>query len=127
MRFVSPETLRLPLENINMLIDKGIDVREITQKSKTSSKQRMLLYVTRIQKERFPDITQYEEVKKILCGERGSISSCQGKNGCNAPLTACKRIDLPCGQRPPRGGILDRVQNGLYIRMALLAAFLGQA
>ncbi len=65
LRYVSPETLRLPMELMNMLIDKGIDVRE-SHKIEDVIETTDVLYVTRIQKERFPDITQYEEVKNFF-------------------------------------------------------------
>ena len=65
LRFVSPEILRLPLNIMNEVRDAGIEVRE-THDVADVIKNADVLYVTRVQKERFADLAQYEEVKRPL-------------------------------------------------------------
>lgn len=125
MRFVSPETLRLPLEHMNMLIDKGIDVRE-SHKIEDVIDSADVLYVTRIQKERFSDITQYEEVKNYFVVNQELLAQAKEKMVVMHPLPRVNEIDYRV-DKDPRAAYFRQVKNGLYIRMALLAAVLGQA
>jgi aspartate carbamoyltransferase catalytic subunit len=60
LRYVSPEILRLPLTTMNHVIDAGLDVRE-THDVADVIENADVLYVTRVQKERFSDLSQYEE------------------------------------------------------------------
>ena len=60
--FVSPAILRMPEEIILNLRNKGIDVSE-TEDLKKASSECDLIYMTRIQKERFSDMSEYERVK----------------------------------------------------------------
>lgn len=125
LRYVSPETLRLPMELMNMLIDKGIDVRE-SHKIEDVIETTDVLYVTRIQKERFPDITQYEEVKNFFVVDEELLKKAKEKMIVMHPLPRVNELDYRV-DRDPRAAYFRQVENGLYIRMALLAAVLGQA
>ena len=71
LRFVSPEILRLPLKVMNEVIDAGVDVRE-THDVADVIENADVLYVTRVQKERFSDLAQYEEVKELLRDHAGA-------------------------------------------------------
>ena len=76
LTFVSPEILRLPLNLMNEVRDAGVDVRETYNVAEIVGDVDVL-YVTRVQKERFTDLAQYEEVKdfyvinpEIMAGAR---------------------------------------------------------
>ena len=60
--FISPDGLWMPEKVINFLKEKNIKYTE-TKNYKEWIKNCDVLYVTRIQKERFPDLTEYERVK----------------------------------------------------------------
>ena len=62
LRFVSPEILRMPLKIMNEVRDRGLNVRE-THDVADVIENADVLYVTRVQKERFSDLEQYNEVK----------------------------------------------------------------
>lgn len=125
LRFVSPDTLRLPLDLMNDLIDKGIKVRE-TNKVADVIENADVLYVTRIQKERFSDLAQYEEVKNYFEITPELMEQAKQKMIVMHPLPRVGEIHYKV-DRDPRAAYFRQVQNGLYIRMALLAAVLGQA
>lgn len=125
LRFVSPDTLRLPLELMNDLIDKGVKVRE-TNKVADVIENADVLYVTRIQKERFSDLAQYEEVKNYFEITPELMERAKQKMVVMHPLPRVGEIHYKV-DRDPRAAYFRQVQNGLYIRMALLAAVLGQA
>ncbi len=125
LRFVSPDTLRLPLDLMNDLIDKGVKVRE-TNKVADVIENADVLYVTRIQKERFSDLAQYEEVKNYFEITPELMEQAKQKMVVMHPLPRIGEIHYKV-DRDPRAAYFRQVQNGLYIRMALLAAVLGQA
>jgi len=125
LRFVSPDTLRLPLDLMNNLIDSGINVRE-SNKVADVIENADVLYVTRIQKERFTDILQYEEVKDYFEITPELMQSAKEKMIVMHPLPRVGEIHYKV-DRDPRAAYFRQVQNGMFVRMALLAAVLGQA
>jgi carbamoyl-phosphate synthase/aspartate carbamoyltransferase/dihydroorotase/carbamoyl-phosphate synthase/aspartate carbamoyltransferase len=117
--------LRLPLDLMNGLIDRKLNVRE-TNKVSDVIQNCDVLYVTRIQKERFTDLAQYEEVKQFFEITPEVMAEAKEKMVVMHPLPRVGEIHYKV-DRDPRAAYFRQVQNGLYIRMALLAAVLGQA
>ena len=125
LRYVSPDTLRLPLNMMNELINKGMDVRE-TDRIEDVIKDVDVLYVTRIQKERFTDMALYEEVKNYFEITPETLTQAKQKMIVLHPLPRVGEIHYKV-DRDPRAAYFRQVQNGMYVRMALLAAVLGEA
>ncbi len=125
LRFVSPDTLRLPMELMNDLIDNNVDVRE-TNRVQDVIKDVDVLYVTRIQKERFSDLAQYEEVKNYFEITTTLLESAKEKMIVMHPLPRVGEIHYQL-DKDPRAAYFRQVHNGMTVRMALLAAVLGQA
>ncbi|MEI2610770.1 MAG: aspartate carbamoyltransferase [Candidatus Promineifilaceae bacterium] len=125
LRFVSPEMLRLPLTIMNEVKDAGVDVRE-THDVADVIQNADVLYVTRVQKERFSDLAQYEEVKNFYEITTDLMSRAKKKMIVMHPLPRVGEIHYNV-DNDPRAAYFRQVQNGMYIRMALLAAVLGRA
>lgn len=125
LRFVSPEILRLPLTVMNEVIDAGIDVRE-THDVADVIKNADVLYVTRVQKERFTDLAQYEDVKNQYEITPELMAYAKEKMVVMHPLPRVGEIHYSVDD-DPRAAYFRQVRNGMYIRMALLAAVLGKA
>jgi aspartate carbamoyltransferase catalytic subunit len=125
LRFVSPEILRLPLTIMNEVIDKGLDVRE-THDVADVIENADVLYVTRVQKERFTDLAQYEEVKNQYEITPEVMARARQKMIVMHPLPRVGEIHYAV-DHDPRAAYFRQVKNGMYIRMALLAAVLGKA
>lgn len=125
LRFVSPEILRLPLTLMNEVIDAGIDVRE-THDVADVIENADVLYVTRVQKERFNDLAQYEAVKDYYVITPELMEQAKEKMVVMHPLPRVGEIHYSV-DRDPRAAYFRQVQNGMYVRMALLAAVLGRA
>ncbi len=125
LRFVSPDILRLPMALMNELIDRGVKVRE-THDVADVIENADVLYVTRIQKERFSDPKQYEEVKD--CYEITTELMTRAKKNMVVmhPLPRVGEIHYRVDD-DPRAAYFRQVRNGMYVRMALLAAVLGKA
>jgi aspartate carbamoyltransferase catalytic subunit len=125
LRFVSPEILRMPLTIMNEVLDAGKDVRE-THDVAEVIQNADVLYVTRVQKERFSDLAQYEEVKNHYEITPELMEQAKEKMVVMHPLPRVGEIHYAI-DKDPRAAYFRQVQNGMYIRMALLAAVLGKA
>jgi carbamoyl-phosphate synthase/aspartate carbamoyltransferase/dihydroorotase/carbamoyl-phosphate synthase/aspartate carbamoyltransferase len=125
LRFVSPEILRLPLTIMNQVIDSGKNARE-THDVADVIENADVLYVTRVQKERFADLAQYEDVKDHYEITPELMAQAKEKMVIMHPLPRVGEIHYAVDS-DPRAAYFRQVQNGMYIRMALLAAVLGMA
>jgi len=85
-----------------------------------------VLYVTRVQKERFSDLSQYEEVRNQYEITPELMEAAKEKMVIMHPLPRVGEIHYGV-DADPRAAYFRQVQNGMYIRMALLAAVLGKA
>ena len=109
----------------NQVIDADIDVRE-THDVADVIKNTDVLYVTRVQKERFTDMAQYEEVKDHYEITPELMERAKEKMVVMHPLPRVGEIHYAVDD-DPRAAYFRQVKNGMYIRMALLAAVLGKA
>jgi len=125
LRFVSPEILRMPLKIMNEVRDAGRNARE-THDVADVIENADVLYVTRVQKERFSDLEQYNEVKDHYIITPELLERAKQKMIVMHPLPRVGEIS-PEVDKDPRAAYFRQVQNGMYIRMALLAAVLGKA
>lgn len=123
--FVSPEVLRLPLDYMNQVKDAGKNVRETYNVADVIGSADVL-YVTRVQKERFSDLAQYESVKDYYRITPELMKEAKERSIIMHPLPRVNEIDVRVDS-DPRAAYFRQVKNGLYIRMALLAAVLGRA
>ena len=123
--FVSPEILRLPLDYMNQVKDAGKEARETYNVADVIGKADVL-YVTRVQKERFSDLAQYESVKDYYRITPDLMQQAKEKAIIMHPLPRVNEIDVRVDS-DPRAAYFRQVKNGMYIRMALLAAVLGRA
>ncbi len=122
LRFVSPEILRIPLNLMNEVRDAGYDVRE-TYDVHDIIGEADVFYVTRVQKERFGDLAQYEQVKDYYKITPELLSEANSRMIVMHPLPRVNEISYEV-DTDPRAAYFRQVRNGLYIRMALLAAVL---
>ncbi len=124
-RFVSPSLLRMPDEIRAEVTEAGDtfseheDVMEILGEVD-------VLYVTRVQKERFTDLADYERVKDAYVITPEVLKSAKDRMVIMHPLPRVGEIAYEVDQ-DPRAAYFRQVQNGIYTRMALLAAVLGRA
>ena len=125
LRFVSPEILRMPLKIMNEVRDAGVNARE-THDVADVIENADVLYVTRVQKERFSDLAQYDEVKDHYVITPELLERAKDKMIVMHPLPRVGEISTAV-DADPRAAYFRQVQNGMYIRMALLAGVLGKA
>lgn len=122
LRYVSPDILRIPMNILNPVIDAGIDARETNDVSEVIE-QCDVLYVTRVQKERFTDMSEYDSVKSYYEITPELMQRAKHKMIVMHPLPRVGEISSAVDS-DPRAAYFRQVKNGMFIRMALLAEVL---
>ena len=82
-----------------------------------------VLYMTRIQRERFVDPLEYERNKGIYILTRRKLDRAKEKMLVMHPLPRVDEITVDVDD-DPRAAYFDQVHNGVYIRMAIILALL---
>jgi aspartate carbamoyltransferase catalytic subunit len=121
---ISPETLRMRREVLRT-INKKMSVTEDSNLEKVIP-QVDVLYVTRIQKERFPDPAEYAKVKGVYKINLETLSTAKKDLIILHPLPRVDEIAAEV-DKTPQARYFQQVWNGVVVRMALLALVLGAA
>lgn len=122
--FVSPDSLRMPVEITSRLKEKGIEVNE-TADMKLAAEKSDLIYMTRIQKERFPDLSEYDRVKGSYVIDENFLKELKKEIVILHPLPRVDEIH-PAVDNYSGAAYFRQMRNGVYVRMALLAMVLGK-
>lgn len=120
---VSPALLRMPEEISSRLKAKGLAIIETEDMAEAAS-QSDLVYMTRIQKERFANISDYEKVKGSYIINAKFLEGLKKKITILHPLPRVDEIH-PEVDAYPGAAYFRQVRNGVYVRMALLAMVMG--
>ncbi len=125
INYVSPEILRMPKEVMNEVGEKGIPQAEFDSLEKVLP-ETDVLYVTRVQKERFEDPAEYEKVKGAYVIDPEIMKAAKQEMIVMHPLPRVGEISVDFDD-DPRAAYFRQMEYGLYVRMALLAMVLGKA
>ncbi len=125
LNYVAPDILRMPAELIDELNAKGVEQSEFSTLD-TCLPQTDVLYVTRVQKERFADEATYELVKSSYVIDTKVMKVAKERMIVMHPLPRVGEIS-PEFDEDPRAAYFRQMEYGLYVRMALLAMVLGKA
>jgi aspartate carbamoyltransferase len=125
LNYVSPDILRMPEEIITELDEKGVSQKEYSALEPVLP-ETDVLYVTRVQKERFDDLKDYEEVKNAFVITPEILENAKERMIVMHPLPRVKEISMEVDD-DPRAAYFRQMEYGLYVRMALLAMVLGKS
>ena len=125
INYVSPEILNMPPELLTELNREGMAQRELTTLSPVLP-ETDVLYVTRVQKERFNDLDLYEEVKNAYVITPETLEDAKEQMIIMHPFPRVGEISMEVDD-DPRAAYFRQMEYGLYVRMALLAMVLGKA
>src|SRR5271157_5707249 len=125
LNYVSPEILKMPKEVMDDVAEKKVLQTEFKSLEKVLS-ETDVLYVTRVQKERFEDPADYEKVKGAYVIDPAIMKSAKKDMIVMHPLPRVGEIS-PDFDDDPRAAYFRQMEYGLYVRMALLAMVLGKA
>ena len=125
LNYVSPDILSMPPEIITELNEKHIPQNEYTVLDEVIANSDVL-YVTRVQKERFENLDEYEDVKQAYVIDSKTMAAAKQRMIVMHPLPRVGEISMEVDD-DPRAAYFRQMQYGLYVRMALLALVLGKA
>ena len=123
LTFVSPENLKMPKEVIKECKDLGVEP-SYTSNLEKAIKDADVLYVTRIQRERFPDAEEYNRVVGTYRVDMDLLHNSRNSLIIMHPLPRVTEI-APEVDRTPHALYFKQAFNGVPVRMALLSLVLG--
>jgi aspartate carbamoyltransferase catalytic subunit len=125
INYVSPDILRMPPEIILELKEQGVPQAEYDSLEPVIA-ETDVLYVTRVQKERFENTDEYEAVKGAFVITPETLRRAKERMIIMHPLPRVGEISMEVDD-DPRAAYFRQMEYGLYVRMALLAMVLGKA
>lgn len=121
--FVSPEEIGMPRDIIHYLEDETDVKFEKTTDLKEVASMVDILYVTRIQKERFRNAQDYNKLKGAYVLDKEILSLMKKGSRIMHPLPRVDEIPVEI-DLDPRAAYFRQAHNGLFVRMALLKMIL---
>ena len=120
--FISPEELRVPDYITSMLNDRGIPYEEVIRLENVMPSLDML-YMTRVQKERFFNEEDYVRLKDFYILDMAKLELAKPEMLVLHPLPRVNEISVEVDD-DPRAAYFKQVEYGMYIRMALILTLL---
>ncbi len=120
--FISPGELRLPDEYKLILDKKGLKYYEHYDFTDIISRAD-IVYMTRVQRERFSDPLEYEKVKNVYVLRNEMLKNTKENLRILHPLPRVNEIDNDVDNNP-KAYYFEQALNGVYIRQAIIASIL---
>lgn len=121
--FVAPEELRMPEKHKAYCDNKSIKYREFDTFSPESINDADILYMTRVQKERFTDLMEYEKVKNVYTLRNDMLKDSRDNLKVLHPLPRVKEIDQDVDENP-KAYYFEQARNGIFTRQAVICDLL---
>ena len=121
--FVAPPELRMPEEYKQFLRDKGLEFTETTEIGDAIN-EADIVYMTRVQRERFTDPMEYERVKNVYILKNSMLDNTKDNMRILHPLPRVGEIAYDVDQNP-KAYYFNQTENGVYTRMAIISYLLG--
>jgi aspartate carbamoyltransferase catalytic subunit len=121
--FISPEELKMPMEYKMHLKEVGLEFHE--HKDFTGSvSEADIIYMTRVQKERFSDPIEYEKTKNAYILKNEMIEKTKDTMKVLHPLPRVNEIDVDVDANP-KAYYFEQALNGVFTRQAIISSILG--
>lgn len=121
--FISPEELKMPEVYKIHLQKKGLEFTEYRDIDDNVNKAD-ILYMTRVQKERFSDPIEYERTKNAYILKADMISKAKNSMKVLHPLPRVNEIDVSV-DTTEHANYFKQAENGVYVRQAIISLILG--
>lgn len=122
--FISPEELSMPEEYKLYCRNHNIEYHEHTKFTDKIIADADILYMTRVQKERFSDLMEYERVKNVYVLRNSMLQNVKDNMKILHPLPRITEIAYDVDDNP-HAYYIQQAQNGLYAREAIFCHVLG--
>ena len=120
---VSPVELKLPSVVKQHIKDRNLEYHQYTE-LEDAIPHSDIIYMTRIQRERFPDPEEYEKVKNSYVLRNAMLDASKPNCRILHPLPRVNEIHVDVDANP-KAYYFQQAQNGVYARQALIASILG--
>ncbi len=120
---ISPEELKLPSSVKQHIKDHKLDYFQYTDLAEAMPKVD-ILYMTRVQRERFADPMEYERVKNAYILNKAMMKDCKENMKVLHPLPRVNEISTDVDDTP-QAYYFQQARNGVFVRQALIATILG--
>lgn len=121
-KFIAPEELKMPEEYKSFCRKNDIPFIESTELTDNFN-DADILYMTRVQKERFQDLMEYERVKNVYTLKNEMLEHSKPNLKILHPLPRVNEIDVDVDKNE-KAYYFQQAQNGLYVRQAILSKVL---
>ena len=122
--FISPNELRMPEEYRLFCEKNNIPYTETTEFNEDVIADADILYMTRVQRERFSDVMEYEKVKNCYRLTNAMLANTKENLRILHPLPRVNEIAQDVDANP-KAYYFQQAQNGLYVREAIICDVLG--
>ena len=122
--FIAPKELAMPDEYKLYCKQHGIKYVEHTDFNEDIIAESDILYMTRVQKERFSDLMEYERVKNVYILKKDMLCKARQNMKILHPLPRVNEIAYDVDEAP-HAYYIQQAQNGLYAREAIISDVLG--
>nr|XP_020663975.1 CAD protein [Pogona vitticeps] len=124
LRYVTPPSLGMPPEIVHFVASKGVKQEEF-ESIEEALPDTDVLYMTRIQKERFATVQEYEACFGQFILTPHIMTRAKKRMVVMHPMPRVNEISVEVDS-DPRAAYFRQAENGMYVRMALLATVLGR-
>ncbi|MFA5649695.1 MAG: aspartate carbamoyltransferase [Proteiniphilum sp.] len=122
--FVAPEELHIP-DKYKLFCDKlNIPYKEFTDFAPEAINNADILYMTRVQKERFTDLMEYEKVKNVYILRDQMLMESKANLKVLHPLPRVNEINQDVDANP-KAYYFEQAENGMYARQAIICDLMG--
>lgn len=122
--FVSCKELRMPKEYKDFCRVNGIEYKEYSDFNSEVINSSDIIYMTRVQRERFTDVMEYEKVKDLYNLNNSMLENAKENLKILHPLPRVNEIAIDVDDNP-KAYYFQQAKNGLFIREAILCRALG--
>lgn len=122
--FVACNELQMPIEYKEFCQANGIEYHEYKDFSQEVINETDILYMTRVQRERFTDLLEYERVKNLYNLHNAMLDGSKPNLRVLHPLPRVNEISYDVDSNP-KAYYFQQAQNGLYARQAIICRSLG--
>lgn len=122
--FVACDELQMPTEYKEFCEAHGIEYHEYRDFSEDVINETDILYMTRVQRERFTDLLEYERVKNLYNLHNSMLDNSKPNLRVLHPLPRVNEISYDVDSNP-KAYYFQQAQNGLYARQAIICRSLG--
>jgi aspartate carbamoyltransferase catalytic subunit len=117
--FVAPDELKMPDTYKQFLDEAQIQYREYGDFSEEVINQSDILYMTRVQRERFTDLMEYEKVKNVYVLTNKMLNNSKQNLRILHPLPRVNEIAYDVDENP-KAYYFEQARNGIYARQAII-------